>query len=103
MNGSLNLSNRERRFINEVLNKGLAEGIPVQDIFRAQTATTFEIKMYNYFEKFNMRVMALLLQKGILTKKEIVELFADAMRDAGEPEHHVQSQIVQLKRIYALG
>lgn len=97
------MSNRQRRFIDEVITEGLTKGINIKDIFREQTATSFEIKMYNYFEKFNMRLMMKLLEKGILEKREIIELFADAMRDAGEPEHHVQSQIVQLKRIYQYG
>lgn len=85
-----------------MISQGLAKGIPIQEIFREQSATQFDIKMYNYFEKFLMRLCANLLEKGILQKREIILLFADAMRDAGEPEDHVQSQIVQLKGIYGL-
>lgn len=95
--------NRAEKFINDVISEGLSKGIPIQEIFRQQSATEFDIKMYNYFEKFNMYLMQKLLEKGILDKREIIELFANAMRSAGEPEDHVQQQIVQLKGIYRLG
>lgn len=83
-------------------NSGLSRGVNIFDILNKNTASSFDIKMYNYFEKFNMFLMQLLLEKGIMDKREIVELFVKAMQGAGESDDNIRKQVVQLRRIYQL-
>jgi hypothetical protein len=87
----------------ESIKQGLGHGAIPFDLLLGKAPSSFDLKIITYMEKFNMRLCALLVSKGYMTKKEAIIIFAETLRDIGESDDHIRDSVAELKKVFGLG